>query len=108
MKDYGRYVVWLDYFNSELKRADGRRVPLSTATRSPTLEELEDACRRLDLQPTSQRASFPAAASRASGYVSIKKTKPKQGLVLKIAKELSVVRGQAAKKQGHQQPGQKK
>ncbi|MDV3276888.1 MAG: hypothetical protein LYZ69_00295 [Nitrososphaerales archaeon] len=108
MKDYGSYVIWLDYFNSELKRAGGRRVPLSMATRAPTLEELEDACRRLNLQPTSQKASFPASASRASGYVSIKKAKPKHGLVLKIAKELSVVRGQALKKQGHQRSGQKK
>lgn len=108
MKDYDRYVVWLDYFNSELKRADGRRVPLSMATRSPTLEELEDACRRLNLQPAPQKASFPAFAPRASGYVSIKKAKPKQGLVLKIAKELSVIRGQALKRQGHPQAGQKK
>ena len=107
MKDYERYVVWLEYFDSELKRAQGRRVPLSMATRAPQLEELEEACRRLNLQPTPQAASFPSSAPKRTGYVSVRKTKPKQALVLKVAKELSVVRGLAAKRQP-QQPGQKK
>jgi len=99
MKDYQRQVVWLDYFNSELKRKEGRRVPLSTATRAPTLEELEAACRRLNLQPSSSQARFPSSPLRESGYVSVVKSKAKQALVLRVAKELSVVRGQAAKKQ---------
>lgn len=107
MKEYERYVVWLDYFNSELKREGGRRVPLSIATRAPRLEELEEACRRLNLQPSPQEASYPSSSPRRSGYVSVRKSKPKQALVLKIAKELSVVRGLAIRRQG-QQPGQKK
>ena len=106
MKEYERYVVWLDYFDSELKRGKGRRVPLSLATRAPRLEELEEACRRLNLQPTPQPASFPSSSPKRTGYVSVRKTKPKQALVLKVAKELSVVRGIVAKRQ--QQAGQKK
>jgi signal recognition particle subunit SRP19 len=107
MKDYERYVVWLEYFDSELKRAQGRRVPLSMATRAPQLGELEEACRRLNLQPAPQPASFPSSSPKRTGYVSVRKTKPKQALVLKVAKELSVVRGIMAKRQP-QQPGQKK
>lgn len=99
MKDYDRYVVWLDYFNSELKRSEGRRVPLSAATRAPKMEELDEACRRLNLQPSSQRARFPLSSLKESGYVSVRKTKPKHALVLKIAKELSFIRGQAQKRQ---------
>jgi signal recognition particle subunit SEC65 len=108
LKDYEKYVVWLDYFNSELKRAEGRRVPLNAATRAPKLDELDEACRRLNLQPAPQRAAFPSSAPRESGYVSVMKSKPKQGLVLRIAKELSVVRGQAVKRQGQTQPARKK
>jgi signal recognition particle subunit SEC65 len=107
MKDYDRYVVWLDYFDSELKREKGRRVPLSSATRAPKLEELEEACKRLNLQPTSQAASYPSSSPKTSGYVSVRKVKPKQATILKIARELSVVRGLAQKRQA-QQPGQKK
>ena len=106
MKDYDRHVFWLDYFDSELKRSEGRRVPLSTATRAPTLPELGEACRRLNLQPQPQPARFPSHPSRESGYVSVTKSKPKQGLLLRIARELSVVRGMAQKRQA--QPGRKK
>jgi signal recognition particle subunit SRP19 len=102
MKDYDRYVLWLDYFNSEAKRREGRRVPLSTATKAPRLEELEEACRKLDLQPVAQQARYPGLPSRESGYISVAKAKPKQSLVLRVAKELSSVRGLSQK---HQPPG---
>ena len=104
MKDYERYVVWLDYFNSELKRNQGRRVPMNAATRSPKLEELTEACRRLNLQPSAQPASFPRNGRPDSGYVSVKKVKPKQALLARIARELTVVRGRAQPKQQPQQP----
>jgi signal recognition particle subunit SEC65 len=108
MKDYERYVVWLDYFNSELKRNQGRRVPLSAATKAPKLEELTEACRKLNLQPASQGAAYPRSGRPDSGYVSIKKVKPKQALVARIAKELTVVRGRSAGKQAASHLPQKK
>ncbi len=108
MKEYERYIVWLDYFNSELKRSEGRRVPLDSATRAPTLFELEEACRRLNLQPLPQPARYPSSPTRESGYVSVLKSKPKHALVMRLAKELSVVRGLAQKKQGAAQQAKKK
>ena len=108
MKDYGRHVFWLDYFDSELKRSEGRRVPLSSATRAPTLPELGEACRRLNLQPQPQVARYPSRPQKESGYVSVVKAKPKQGLLLKVARELSVVRGQAQKRQPQAKPGRKR
>ncbi len=107
MKDYDRQVFWLDYFDSELKRSEGRRVPLSSATRAPTLPELGEACRRLNLQPQPQVAHYPSHPLRESGYVSVVKSSSKQGLLLKVARELSVVRGLAQRKQ-QGQPGRKK
>jgi len=108
MKDYDRHVFWLDYFDSELKRTGGRRVPLSSATRAPALPELDEACRRLNLQPQPQPARFPSHPARDSGYVSVLKSKPKQQLLLRIARELSVVRGLAQKRQPQGQTGRKK
>jgi signal recognition particle subunit SEC65 len=99
MKDYGRHVFWLEYFDSALKRSQGRRVPLSSATREPTLQELNDACRRLNLQPQPQAARYPSFPSKETGFVSVTKSSPKQALLLKIARELSVVRGLGAKRQ---------
>ncbi|MDG6898306.1 MAG: signal recognition particle protein Srp19 [Nitrososphaerota archaeon] len=106
MKDYDRYVIWLDYFDSELKREGGRRVPLSAATKAPRLEELEEACRKLNLQPTAERAAYPSSSPKQSGYVSVRKVKPKSAMILKIARELSVDRGMEQKKQA-QQPRKK-
>lgn len=103
MKEYDRYVFWLDYFDSELKRSGGRRVPLSSATRAPTLPELGEACRRLNLQSEPQPARYPSRPNRDSGYVSVPKSGPKRELFMKIAKELSTVRGIAQRSQPQQQ-----
>lgn len=99
MKEYERYILWLDYFNSGLKRAEGRRVPLSASTRDPTLGELEEACTRLNMQPSPTPARYPSGPLRNSGYVSVRKAPPKQAVVIKVARELSGVRGRAAARQ---------
>ena len=103
MKEYERYVFWLNYFDSEAKRSQGRRVPLSSATRAPSIAELNEACRRLNLQPQPQTARYPSLPSKESGYVSVIKASPKHELLLKISRELSTVRGLAQKKQQGQQ-----
>ena len=108
MKDYDRQIFWLNYFDSELKRGDGRRVPLSSATRAPTLAELEEACRRLNLQPDRQPARYPSVPTKESGYVSVIKANPKHALLVRIARELSIVRGMSQKKQAAAQHPRKK
>jgi signal recognition particle subunit SRP19 len=102
MKDYDRYVFWLDYFDSELKRSEGRRVPLSSATKAPQLAELGEACRRLNLQPQPQAARFPSRPAKESGYVSVIKSSRKHDLLIKISRELSTVHGIAQRKQQSQ------
>ena len=81
---------------------------MSSATRAPALPELGEACRRLNIQPQLQPARHPALPSKESGYVSVVKSNPKRVLLLKIAKELSVVRGLAQRKQPKTQPGRKR
>lgn len=108
MKEYDKYVVWLDYFDSGLRRSQGRRVALSSATRDPKLEELGEACRRLNLQSLPQVARYPSSPARESGYVAVVKLNPKRALLLKIAKELTIVRGLGQKKQGQPSSGRKK
>ena len=98
MKEYERLVVWLDYLDSERKRSDGRRIPLNTCVRSPTLEELVQACNKLNLDAQPQKAFHPKAPRRQSGYVSIKKQGPKQQVITAIARELSRIRGSQPKK----------
>lgn len=108
MKEYDSYVVWLDYFDSALKRREGRRVPLSSATRSPTIQELLDACQRIGLKPSPQVAMHPRSLGRESGYVAVAKAGTKRSMVMKIARELAHVRGMAPKKPSKQVTNRKK
>jgi signal recognition particle subunit SEC65 len=97
LKSYDRHVVWLEYLDSERKRNEGRRVPLDSCTRAPTLEELVLACRRLSLEPEAQVARYPNNIARQSGYVSVTKKKSKKHeTLIAIARELSKVRGEKA------------
>lgn len=93
MKDYERYILWLDYFDSSLKRREGRRVPLNLASKSPSLTELLEACRKLSLEPVASEARYPRAFWKSSGYVSVKKTGPKQKVLVEVAKALSALKG---------------
>jgi len=98
LKEYERFIVWLDYIDSEKKRSEGRRVPLNSCVRAPTLEEVVQACKKLNLDAQAEKAYFPRAARRQSGYVSIKKQGSKKGIILAIARELSRIRGSQPKK----------
>ncbi len=98
MKEYERFVVWLDYLDSERKRSDGRRVPLNSCVRAPTLDELMQACKKLSLDAQPEKAFHPKASRRQSGYVSVKKSGPKQQVIMAIAREVSRIRGSQPKK----------
>jgi signal recognition particle subunit SRP19 len=98
LKEYERLVIWLDYLDSEKKRSQGRRVPLNSCVRAPTLEEMAQACKKLKLDFQPQKAFHPKSSRRQSGYVSIKKTGPKQQTILAIAREMSKIRGSQPKK----------
>ena len=105
LKDYKRFVLWMDYFNSTLSRENGRRVPLDKSVKDPTLEELGEATRRLGFKPEPTAAKVPSRPTQQSGYVSIeKKTGSKKSqIITEVAKTLSTVRGEktaaAAKEQ---------
>ena len=98
MKEYERVVVWLDYLDSEKKRSEGRRVPLNSCVRAPTLEEMVQACKKLNLDAQPEKAFHPKAARKPSGYVSVKKQGPKQQVIMAIAREMSRIRGSQPKK----------
>ncbi len=93
MKDYDRLVIWVDYFNSSLSRADGRRVPLNMAVRNPTSNELVEAAKRAGYASESAEASHPKRMLTLSGYVSIERKKPKVQTIKDIASLLSTIRG---------------
>ena len=97
LKDYKQLVLWTDYFNSSLSRANGRRVSLDRSVKDPTVEELAEAVRRFGSSPEAISAKHPKRMIISTGYVNIAKQHEKKGLVIsEIAKHLSNVRGERA------------
>jgi len=91
-------VIWLDYFNSSLKRSEGRRVPLNISVKNPTLDELVKAAKITGYEPEPFVASYPKRSLTPSGYISIKKVKPKSIALKAISKALTKVRGEEFKR----------
>ncbi|MEM0075725.1 MAG: signal recognition particle subunit SRP19/SEC65 family protein [Nitrososphaerota archaeon] len=88
MKDYKKFVIWADYFDSSVTRKQGRRVPFHSAVRSPTLNDLAEAARRLGFEPEQQPARRPSR-THAIGYIQIVKKGKKSEVIKLIAKELA-------------------
>ena len=47
MKEKDKQIIWLDYFDSNISRKQGRKVPKSIAISSPKIESLEEGLKRL-------------------------------------------------------------
>jgi signal recognition particle subunit SRP19 len=77
LKDYDHVILWLDYFNKNLKRRQGRKVNREQAVFDPTMQELADAARAAGLQFSDQEMSsearFPRRSFVKSGYVMVAK-----------------------------------
>ena len=95
MKDYDRQILWVDYFNSSLSRADGRRVPTNQAVKNPTLQELAKAAQRLRIQAEIVEAAFPKRMNLKTGYLSIQKSKKKSQVMRDLSGMLATVRGES-------------
>jgi signal recognition particle subunit SRP19 len=77
LKDYEHAVLWLDYFNRNLKRRQGRKVKRDLAVFDPTVQDLVEAARAAGLQFSEQEinsdARFPRRSFVKSGYIMVAK-----------------------------------
>ena len=94
MKDYGKQIFWVDYFDSALSREEGRRVNLPLATKNPTVEELAQAARALGYEPHVEKARHPTRPTRPSGYIQVEKKAGKKEALVALAKSLAEGRAQ--------------
>jgi signal recognition particle subunit SRP19 len=93
LKEYDHLIIWLDYFNSTLSRAEGRRVPLDKAVKAPTLDELCQAASLLGYTPKPFQARHPKRSHIQSGYIAIEKKMNKTKVIYELAEALRNVRG---------------
>ena len=77
MKDYEHVVLWLDYFNKNLRRRQGRKVKRDQAVFDPTVQELVEATKAAGFELSDQEinsdARFPRRSFVRSGYVMVAK-----------------------------------
>ena len=92
MKAYDKIILWIDYFNSELSRSEGRRVRNDSAIKSPTLNELVEACNHNNYSCENHIAYHPKRMTIVSGYVSLEKKDSKSLMVKKLTKSLITIR----------------
>jgi len=75
MKDYEHVVIWLDYFNKNLKKSKGRRLGLEKCVFDPSLKELMDATTSagFEITESDDKVRFPKRPFVRSGIYCVTK-----------------------------------
>jgi signal recognition particle subunit SRP19 len=99
MKDYEHVVIWLDYFNKNLKKSKGRRQGLEKCVFDPSLKELVDATKAagFEITESDDKVRFPKRPFVRSGYVVLPKESPKTKILDKISEKLISKRSKQSK-----------
>ncbi len=99
MKDYEHIVIWLDYFNKNLKKSKGRRQGLEKCIFDPSLKELIDATTSagFEITESDDKVRFPKRPFVRSGYVVLPKGSSKTKILNKISEKLILKRSKQSK-----------
>ena len=99
MKDYEHVVIWLDYFNKNLKKSKGRRARLDKCVFDPSLKELIEATTAagFEITESEDKVRFPRRPFVRSGYVVLPKGSPKTKILYKISEKLVLKRARQSK-----------
>ena len=99
MKDYEHVVIWLDYFNKNLKKSKGRRQGLEKCVFDPSLKELIDATKvaGFEITESDDKVRFPKRPFVRSGYVVLPKGSSKTKILNKISEKLILKRSKQPK-----------
>lgn len=90
-----KLVIWPAYLDKTKSRQDGRKISSKLAVTSPTLNEIEQAAKRLNLNPIVEKdKAYPKEWWEVSGRVLVDKVKPKSLLLKDIAKEIRRMRAE--------------
>lgn len=91
-----RIIIWPPNIDSQKSRADGRKIAQKFAVPSPTLEEIEEAARRLGLNPEVEKGkAYPKEWWSYHGRVIVDKPKPKSIILREVAAEIKKMRREA-------------
>ena len=99
MKDYEHIVIWLDYFNKNLKKSKGRKLGLQKSVFDPSLKELIDATKAAgyEITESNDKVRYPKRPFVRSGYVIVPKGSSKRKILDKISEKLVLKRSKQTK-----------
>ena len=99
MKDYEHVVIWLDYFNKNLKKSKGRRLGLEKCIFDPSLKELTDATTSagFEITESEDKVRYPKRPFVRSGYIVLPKGSSKTINLNKISQKLISKRAKQTK-----------
>lgn len=99
LREKDKIVVWPAYFDRTKTRGEGRRIPKSLAVNSPKISDITEAAEELDLKyELIPDAHYPKTPRQETGMLMVEKEEPKQKMIKKIGKQLSMKRKGEAKK----------
>ncbi|DAC72879.1 MAG TPA: signal recognition particle protein Srp19 [Thermoplasmata archaeon] len=88
-RDDNKYVIYPVYFDRDVSRLRGRKVPQKHAVEKPTLEKIAKAAQSLGLHPVLEKDAFHSSAPwRKEGRILIEKKGPKTKLLLQLSNRL--------------------
>jgi len=90
-------IIWVNYFNKELTKKEGRKLSKREAVKNPTLDELRDIAIKMGYKVIDiKKARYPSSWWVEGGYIVIDKTSAddkKINILRNIAKEMRRRRG---------------
>ena len=81
-------VIYPEYFDYNLTRSDGRKVPLSEAVRSPKIEELSKLLSRIDCNFKVSESNHSGNWSNMNGSLKVNTVFSKTQLIHKLGSSL--------------------
>jgi signal recognition particle subunit SRP19 len=83
------WVLWPEYFDSSLTRAQGRKVKKSLSIPQPTTELISKACQSLGLEnKVENEKAYPGRWYEKKGRVLVDRKLPKSKLLVKVGERL--------------------
>ncbi len=96
----GRTVIWTVYIDSRATRSQGRKLPLSEAVESPSVQEVVKAAEALGLNPSLDEAPYPKNWASVRSRVVVDKRLGRIGTLRAIANKVREMRGVRAANTG--------
>lgn len=88
-KGLDRFVLWPHYFDESVSRRDGRRVPDAVAVKAPDAPWVENAAKKLGLEPElEEKAVHPSIPYEKSGRVLVARKGSKEKVIRQVAERM--------------------